>query len=145
MVCTGRVGESVLRRQWNHGRSGAAGVLWTQNVFADVPRQRCSRPRLPRFQYQFHRLWCAPGGWGNQCFADNGTTVVQARPEFYGLKMFSLMCQGSVVPAPVSLGSNINFTAYGVHREGGGISASPTMEPRSFRRGRSFMDSKCFR
>ena len=54
--------------------------------------------------------------------ADNGSAVVQARPEFYGLKMFSLMSQGSVVPAVVSLASNINFNAYGVRRTNGLIS-----------------------
>jgi hypothetical protein len=62
-------------------------------------------------------------GPGYTPIADNGTTVVQARPEFYGLKMFSLVSQGSVIPASLSLASNINFTAYGVRRTGGGISA----------------------
>ena len=51
--------------------------------------------------------------------ADNGSAVVQARPEFYGLKMFSLMSQGSVVPAIVTLTSKINFNAYGVRRTNG--------------------------
>jgi len=55
--------------------------------------------------------------------ADNGSMVLQAQPEFYGLKMFSLVPQGSVIPAVVSLETNINFTAYGVQRTGGGISA----------------------
>ncbi len=55
--------------------------------------------------------------------ADNGSTVLQAQPEFYGLKMFSLVPQGSVIPAAIALGTNINFTAYGVQRLGGGISA----------------------
>ncbi len=62
-------------------------------------------------------------GTGYTPIADNGTTVVQARPEFYGLKMFSLLPQGSAIPAVVSLGSNINFTAYGVRQTNGGISA----------------------
>jgi hypothetical protein len=62
-------------------------------------------------------------GTGYTPIADNGTTVVQARPEFYGLKMFSLVSQGSVIPASLTLGSKINFTAYGVRRAGGGISA----------------------
>jgi autotransporter-associated beta strand protein len=62
-------------------------------------------------------------GPGYTPIADNGTTVVQARPEFYGLKMFSLASPGNVVPAIVSLVSNINFTAYGVRRAAGGISA----------------------
>jgi autotransporter-associated beta strand protein len=62
-------------------------------------------------------------GTGYTPIADNGTTVVQARPEFYGLKMFSLVTQGSVIPATVSLASNINFTAFGVRRTTGGVSA----------------------
>ncbi len=62
-------------------------------------------------------------GPGYTPIADNGSTVIQARPEFYGLKLFSLVSQGSVIPAVVSLASNINFTAYGVRRANGGISA----------------------
>jgi autotransporter-associated beta strand protein len=62
-------------------------------------------------------------GTGYTPIADNGTTVVQARPEFYGLKMFSLVPQGNVIPAAVSLASNINFTAYGVRQTNGAISA----------------------
>ncbi len=61
-------------------------------------------------------------GTGYTPIADNGTMVIQARPEFYGLKMFSLMSQGYVIPAAISLSSNINFTAYGVRRANGGIS-----------------------
>jgi len=62
-------------------------------------------------------------GTGYTPIADNGTKVIQARPEFYGLKMFSLVCQqGSVIPATLTLASNINFTAYGVRRAGGGVS-----------------------
>lgn len=58
-------------------------------------------------------------GTGYTPIADNGTMVVQARPEFYGLKMFSLLPHGNAIPAAVSLASNINFTAYGVRRPGG--------------------------
>lgn len=54
---------------------------------------------------------------------DNGKTVLQARPEFYGLKMFSLVPQGNVVSAVIVLASNINFTAYGVRQANGRISA----------------------
>jgi len=54
---------------------------------------------------------------------DNGTNVVEARPVFYGLKMFSLLPQGDVVPAVVSLESNINFTAYGVREDSGATCA----------------------
>ena len=62
-------------------------------------------------------------GTGYTPIADNGTTVVQARPEFYGLKMFSLLPHGNVIPAVISLASNINFTAYGVRQTNGAISA----------------------
>ena len=54
---------------------------------------------------------------------DNGTNVLQARPVFYGLKMFSLLPRGSVLPAVVSLASNINFTAYGVREDSGATCA----------------------
>ena len=62
-------------------------------------------------------------GTGYTPIADDGTTVIEARPEFYGLKMFSLLPRGNVIPAIVSLASNINFTAYGVRQTNGGISA----------------------
>ncbi len=55
--------------------------------------------------------------------ADNGASVIEARPVFYGLKMFSLLSQGRVLPAVVSLGSNINFTAYGVRQASGATCA----------------------
>jgi len=61
-------------------------------------------------------------GPGYTPIADNGTIVVQARPEFYGLKLFSLAATGRIIPATVSLASNINFTAYGVRQTNGGIS-----------------------
>ena len=62
-------------------------------------------------------------GTGYTPIADNGSAVMQARPEFYGLKMFSLVPPGSVLPTSVSLSTNINFTAYGVRQAGGGIAA----------------------
>lgn len=62
-------------------------------------------------------------GTGYTPIADNGTSVVQARPEFYGEKMFSLADQGSVVPAVITLSSNINFTAYGIRRPNEAMSA----------------------
>lgn len=63
-------------------------------------------------------------GTGYTPIADNGTSVVQARPEFYALKMFSLADagQGSVVPATMTLSSNLNFTAYGIRRPNGALS-----------------------
>ncbi len=54
---------------------------------------------------------------------DNGTAVQRVGPELYGLKMVSLLPHGNVVPATVTPASNINFTAYGVRRTDGTISA----------------------
>jgi hypothetical protein len=54
---------------------------------------------------------------------DRRQTVLQVRPEFYGLKMFSLLPRGNIVPAAVALASNINFTAYGVRQTDGTFSA----------------------
>ena len=54
--------------------------------------------------------------------ADNGTTVTGVHPEFYGLKMLSLVPPGNIVPATVALVPNVNFTAYGVRQTNGAIS-----------------------
>ncbi len=54
---------------------------------------------------------------------DNGTSVTAVGPEFYGLKMLSLIPPGNVIPANVTLNSGTNFTAYGVRQADGGISA----------------------
>jgi hypothetical protein len=54
---------------------------------------------------------------------DNGPVVTRVNPEFYGLKMFSLLPAGNVIPATVALSSNINFTAYGVRQANGAVSA----------------------
>jgi len=67
----------------------------------------------------FHGGWISP----YSPIVDSGTAVQRVGPELYGLKMFSLLPPGNVVPAIVTLTSNINFTAYGVRCTGGGISA----------------------
>jgi len=54
---------------------------------------------------------------------DNGTNVTAVGPEFYGLKMLSLISRGNVIPATITPGSNINFIAYGVRQADGAISA----------------------
>ena len=56
-------------------------------------------------------------------FDSDGKTVTQVRPEFYGLKMFSLLPRGNVVPAKVALPAGINFAAYGVRCAPGRFSA----------------------
>ncbi|HXC36240.1 MAG TPA: hypothetical protein VNV43_10220, partial [Candidatus Acidoferrales bacterium] len=62
-------------------------------------------------------------GTGYTPIADNGTSVVEARPEFYAEKMFSLADSGNVIPASITLSSNINFTAYMIRRPDGAMSA----------------------
>ena len=56
---------------------------------------------------------------------NSGTTITSVGPEFYAMKMFSLIPQGgSVVPATVTRSpSTANFTAYGVQGANGAISA----------------------
>jgi hypothetical protein len=54
---------------------------------------------------------------------DNGTVVTSVGPEFYALKMFSLLPAGSAVPATYSPSTPANFTAYGVLCDSGGTAA----------------------
>ncbi len=59
-------------------------------------------------------------GTGYTSIADSNGVVVGARPEFYGLLMFALMGQGSLLTTSVSAGS-LNLTAYSVQPSGGGV------------------------
>jgi hypothetical protein len=52
---------------------------------------------------------------------DNGTNVLMVGPEFYALKMLTLIPPGNVIPATVT-SSDTNLTAYGVRQADGGIS-----------------------
>lgn len=54
---------------------------------------------------------------------DNGTIITAVGPEFYGLKMFSLIPAGNAVPATITPNPAFNFTAYGVNCTGGGTCA----------------------
>jgi len=66
------------------------------------------------------------GGSGTSSYtpiADNGTSVVQARPEYYGMKLFSLAAHGSAVPVVVSPAPGINFAAYGIRYTNGALGA----------------------
>jgi hypothetical protein len=59
-------------------------------------------------------------GTGYTPIADSNGVVVQARPVFHGMAMFAQLAQGHAVPASVTLGQSVNFTAYGVARTDGG-------------------------
>jgi hypothetical protein len=50
------------------------------------------------------------------------TGITAIGPEFYAMKMFSLIPPGNVIPAIATAPSNINFTAYGVRHADGTIS-----------------------
>ncbi len=52
---------------------------------------------------------------------DNGTNVFTVGPEFYALKMLSLVPPGNVIPATVT-SADTNLTAYGVWQTNGAIS-----------------------
>jgi hypothetical protein len=55
--------------------------------------------------------------------ADNGTSAVQARPEYYGMKLFSLAAHGSALPAVIAPAPSINFAAYGLRYTNGALGA----------------------
>ena len=94
-----------------HVSNGYGTALWTLDFMFTEALNGCQG-------VNFHGGGSGPG---YTPIADNGTTVVQVRPEFYGIKMFSMAGRGNAVPATVSLGSPVNFTAYGVRRFDGGI------------------------
>jgi hypothetical protein len=52
--------------------------------------------------------------------ADSNGVVIGARPEFYGLLMFTLLGQGEMLATDVSAGG-LNVTAYSVQPNGGGV------------------------
>ena len=55
---------------------------------------------------------------------NSGSTITAVGPEFYAMKMFSLIPRGGrVVPGTVTLDANANFTAYGVRDMDGAVSA----------------------
>ncbi|MGP0018764.1 MAG: hypothetical protein ACLPHP_09370 [Candidatus Sulfotelmatobacter sp.] len=59
-------------------------------------------------------------GTGYTPIANNGATVVEARPEFYGILMFTLAGQGTLYSTQISAGS-LNVTAYAVKASSGGL------------------------
>ena len=66
------------------------------------------------------------GGSGTSSYtpiADNGTHVIEARPEYYGMKLFSLAAHGNAVPASLSPAPAINFAAYGIRYTNGVLGA----------------------
>jgi hypothetical protein len=59
-------------------------------------------------------------GTGYTPIANNGASVVEARPEFYGILMFTLAGQGTLYSTQISAGS-LNVTAYAVKASSGGL------------------------
>src|SRR5271166_6744307 len=92
------------------------------------------RQRLVRFLALGHRLplRLPPGrtvgvnfhgggdGPGYTPIADNDGSVVGARPEFYGILLFTLAGQGTLYTTQISAGS-LNVTAYAVSASSGGL------------------------
>ena len=63
------------------------------------------------------------GGGNSSCYtpiADNKGVVVEARPEFYGLTMFTLAGQGTLCATSLSAGGT-NATAYAVKNSNGDV------------------------
>jgi hypothetical protein len=59
-------------------------------------------------------------GPGYTPIADNNGAVVEARPEFYGILLFTLAGQGTLYETQISAGS-LNVTAYAVKTTSGGL------------------------
>jgi len=59
-------------------------------------------------------------GTGYTPIANSGATVVEARPEFYGILLFTLAGQGTLYSTQISAGS-LNVTAYAVKASSGGL------------------------
>lgn len=59
-------------------------------------------------------------GTGYTPIADNDGVVLEARPEFYGLLMFTLFGKGNLLTTTVSAG-DLNVTAYSVQTSSGGV------------------------
>lgn len=59
-------------------------------------------------------------GTGYTPIANSGGSVVEARPEFYGMLFFTLAGQGTLYPTQLSVGG-LNVTAYAVRTSSGGL------------------------
>ena len=59
-------------------------------------------------------------GDGYTPIADSDGTVVEARPEYYGILFFTLAGQGTLYTTQLSAGG-LNVTAYAVHTSSGGL------------------------
>jgi hypothetical protein len=59
-------------------------------------------------------------GTGYTPIADSNGTVVEARPEYYGILLFTLAGQGTLYTSDISAGS-LNVTAYAVKTSSGGL------------------------
>jgi hypothetical protein len=60
-------------------------------------------------------------GDGYTPIADSGGAVVEARPEYYGILLFTLAGQGALYPASLSGIGSLNVTAYAVKPSSGGL------------------------
>ncbi len=60
-------------------------------------------------------------GSGYTPIADSGGIVLEARPEFYGILLFTLAGQGSLYATSLSGAAGLNVTAYAVQSSSGGL------------------------
>ena len=96
----------------NHISNAYGAALWSLDFMFTLAANGCEG-------INFH-------GGGKSPYSpltDKKAVITTVGPEFYALKMFSLLPPGNAVPATVKVPSHINFTAYGVRLPGGGISA----------------------
>jgi hypothetical protein len=99
---------------YNGGASGVsdsyASSLWVIDYLFNCAQGGASG-------VNFHGGWNGPG---YTPIADNGSSVVGARPEFYGILLFTLAGQGALCTTQLSADS-LNVTAYAVKTSSGGL------------------------
>jgi hypothetical protein len=104
---------SECNSYYNGGSSGVSDAycssLWIVDFLFDCALNGCSGTN-------FHG---GGNGSGYTPIADSGGTVVQARPEYYGILFFTLAGQGTLYGASLSGINNLNVSAYAVKTSSG--------------------------
>ncbi len=87
-----------------------ASALWVIDYLFNCAQASCAG-------VNFHG---GGSGTGYTPIANSGSVVIEARPEFYGMLLFTLAGQGTLYATQLSVGS-LNATAYAVKSASGGL------------------------
>jgi hypothetical protein len=88
-----------------------ASALWILDYFFEIAQAGGTGANEHRHTGQ---------GWGSP-IADNNGPVVEARPQYYGMRFFTMAGQGNLLGTTVSAGG-LNVSAYAVQSATGGLS-----------------------